>query len=148
MATEDFICDPSTFKQTIKASQSEILKDFQQINNSAISIKKIVQVDVEPKKIAKIKSSQRIRKTKLSITEDIGPILGFASLINEIDTFQPTPPKKKLKQIKGQGSKKGQKINQAKEVPKFCQGLRAETHVSLAHFICRKIGKKTYVYNF
>lgn len=147
MATEDFICDPSTFKQTIKASQSEILKDFQQINNTSFTIKKVVQIDVEHKKIAKVKASQRMRKTKLSITEDIGPILGFASLINEIDTFQPTPPKKKSKQTKGQNNKKGQKANKSKESLKFCQGFRAETHVSLAHYICRKIGKKTFVYN-
>ena len=48
--------DSGHFRQCIKASQSEITKDFFQINNSVPVFRKMSQQDLEIKKLQKVKA--------------------------------------------------------------------------------------------
>ncbi|OMJ93471.1 hypothetical protein SteCoe_3593 [Stentor coeruleus] len=134
---EFFISDTSNFKQKIKASQSEIMKDFMQISNSVPVFKRVAQVDSDPRKLQK-----RPRKSKARITEDISPILGLATLINEMDSYQmPNVQEKKPKQNKALGNnvaKKTIKTNKLKPIMKLAGFTRAETHIGIARFISER----------
>ena len=138
-----FTVDTSNFKQKIKASQSEIMKDFLQISNSLPSLKRISASDSGPRKYQKVISTQRPRKSKTRITEDISPILGLASLINEMDSCplsltqekKPAPNKTNSNHI----SKKPSKAVKPRPPMKLSGFSRAETHLGIARFISERL---------
>ena len=133
--SEFFISDTSHFNQAIRASQSEIMKDFLQISNSMPAFKRSIQSDMDPRKLQKVWSIQRARKAKTRITEDISPILGLATLINEMDSSQIVALQKKTKQPKPQPVKKIPKLKKPCPVIKIAGCTRAETHLGIARFI-------------
>jgi hypothetical protein len=137
--SEIFTSDSLHFKQNIKASQSEIMKDFLQINESVPVFKKIPQVDSDPRKLQKVLNIQRTRKAKTRITEDISPVLGLATLINEMDSGQLTIFQKKPKPAKPQNAKKLPKVTKCNQAIKLIGYSRAETHLGIARFISQKL---------
>lgn len=135
------ITDCLTFKQSIKASSSEILKDLLQMNESAGQIRK-KSYEVEYKKNKSFKTFCG-RKSKLKITEDVGPILGLATLMNEMyDPVTSLIPIRaecveEERTIKIPKNKKTIKVNK-QNLLKF---TRAGTHLALAFFIKQKKDK-------
>ena len=130
-----FIRENTFLKHGIKASQSEIMKDFLLINNSVPVFSKIPLLETDPRKLQKVKEKQRGRKHKQKITEDISPVLGFASLLNEISSFS----KETIKKPKhSKLLKKASKTSKNSEFPKLEGFTRAETHLGIARFIIAK----------
>ena len=125
---EKFIYESVKLKQSIKASYSEIMKDLLQLEEGCIENKKDLMYEIVKKKIPKHYDKKKNRKYKMKITEDISPVLGLASLINEIDTDQ-TCKKKLAKQPKNKNSQKTNK--------KSIRSLytNAEVHIGIAKFI-------------
>lgn len=137
----DFFTDTISFRQKIKASPSEIMKDLLQINDSIQLSRKYSNTDQDPRKPQKNHSNQRPRKSKTKITEDISPILGLASLINEMDSVPQVVTEKKIKTCKSVAavSKKSGKINKNKTFMKLSGFTRAETHLGIARFISERL---------
>jgi len=146
------ITDCLTFKQSIKASSSEIIKDLVQINESAVQIRKKTN-EVEFKKPKSFKTFC-VRKTKLSITEDVGAILGLATLMNEMNdpatSSVSTTRSESIEQEKEQEKEKEEerliKIPKNKKTVKankqsLSKFTRAGTHVALAFLIKQKKDK-------
>jgi hypothetical protein len=138
---EIFISDTSNFKQKIKASQSEIMKDFMQISNSLPVFKRVAQIDSDTCKLQKVSNNKRPRKTKTRITEDISPILGLATFINEMNSCEmPFMQEKFPRQGMVVGNnidKKAVKNSKQKTVMKIAGFTRAETHIGIARFISK-----------
>ena len=137
----DFFPDTISFRQKIKASPSEIMKDLLQINDSIQLSRKYSSTEQDPRKPQKNHSNQRPRKSKTRITEDISPILGLASLINEMDTAPQIVTEKKAKPSQSVAtlSKKSGKVNKNKTFMKLSGFTRAETHLGIARFISERL---------
>lgn len=134
------ISDSLAFKQSIKASSSEIIKDLSQMNESAGQSRK-QSYEAEYRKGKNFKSFCG-RKNKLKITEDVGPVLGLATLMNEmhdsVSSFvavrNDVEEEKVIKVPKNKKTVKNNKQN----LLKF---TRAGTHLAIAFFIKQKNGK-------
>lgn len=134
------IADSLAFKQSIKASSSEIIKDLLQMNESAGQVRK-QSIDSDCKK-GKNSKSFCGRKNKLKITEDVGPVLGLATLMNEMhDPLSSIVAMRneveEEKVVKIPKNKKTVKSNK-QNLLKF---TRAGTHLAIAFFIKQKNGK-------
>ncbi|OMJ70797.1 hypothetical protein SteCoe_31145 [Stentor coeruleus] len=138
---EIIISDTSNFKQKIKASQSEIMKDFMQISNSLPVFKRVAQIDSDICKLQKVSNNKRPRKMKTKITEDISPILGLATFINEMNSCEmPFMQEKFPKQGMVVGNiigGKNVKNSKPKVIIKLAGFTRAETHIGIAQFISK-----------
>jgi hypothetical protein len=88
-----------------------------------------------------MQSNQRPRKSKTRITEDISPILGLASLINEMDSLPQIVTEQKVKPNKSLNTfnKKTGKVNKSKYSVKLSGFTRAETHLGIARFISERL---------
>lgn len=128
------LTDCISFRQTIKATVSEINKDLLQIDESSGKTRK-TSFEIECKRLKTIK--QPCRK-KMKITEDVGPILGLASLMNEIfENPSVSPPKieEKITKVKQVKNLRGHN----KKLSKFS---RAATHLAIAYLIKEQKDKK------
>ena len=136
----DFVLsDSGHFKQLIKASQSEIMKDILSISDSPTVYKQVAQIDPDPRKLSKVWFKQRPRKSKTKITDDISPVLGLASLLNEVDSSQPIL-QKKPKPVKIQNiRKKEPKVLKCRQFMKMIGYTRAETHLGIACYVKQKL---------
>lgn len=138
----NFLPETSNFRQKIKASPSEIMKDLLQINDSIQLSRKFPIIDIDSKKPQKVLLTQRPRKYKTRITEDIGPILGLASLINEIDNNFPAFVCEKKPKHSQSVCVQGKKVTKAPKPPalmKISGFTRAETHLGIARFISERL---------
>jgi hypothetical protein len=132
------LADSISFKQIIKASTSEINKDLLLMDDSPGKFRKTsFEIEMKRSKHSKVPGRKKMR-----ITEDFAPVLGLASLMNEIaelpilnvqDIVQEEKSEKVLKVKKTKG-KKGKKS--------LITLPRAATHLSIANLIKEKTDRK------